>query len=104
MMLIFFQEKYEIFKEDIMILKEDHSHFGDTAGITGQNHPSIVEVYCYRYTILIQTENYNLLHNFLYFLNNCLCGMTCDVTCESQSTCVLTWSKSVGVRPFAKKG
>jgi hypothetical protein len=43
-MLIFLQEKYEIFKEDIMSLKEDHSHFGDTAGITGQNHPSIVEV------------------------------------------------------------
>jgi hypothetical protein len=40
----FLQEKYEIFKEDIMRLKEDHSHFGDTADITGQNHPSIVEV------------------------------------------------------------
>ncbi|CAJ2627986.1 unnamed protein product [Trifolium pratense] len=38
------KEKYENFKKDIMRLKEDQDHFGDTSGITSQNHPSIVEV------------------------------------------------------------
>ncbi|PNX99676.1 cellulose synthase-like protein g2-like, partial [Trifolium pratense] len=38
------KEKYEAFKEGIIRVKEDQDHFGDTASITSQNHPSIVEV------------------------------------------------------------
>lgn len=35
------KEKYEAFKEGIMRVKEDQSH---TTGVTGQNHPSTIEV------------------------------------------------------------
>lgn len=35
------KEKYEAFKEGIMRVKEDQNH---TTGITGQNHPSTIEV------------------------------------------------------------
>ncbi|XP_004495306.1 cellulose synthase-like protein E1 [Cicer arietinum] len=38
------KEKYEALKEGLMRVKEDHDHSGDTNGVTGQNHPSIVEV------------------------------------------------------------
>ncbi|KAJ1383934.1 Nucleotide-diphospho-sugar transferase [Sesbania bispinosa] len=38
------KEKYEAFKKDIVSVKEEQGHSGDTTGITGQNHPSIIEV------------------------------------------------------------
>lgn len=40
----FLQEKYEALKEDITRINKEQGHYGDTSGITGQNHPSVVEV------------------------------------------------------------
>ncbi|XP_061356803.1 cellulose synthase-like protein G2 [Gastrolobium bilobum] len=38
------KEKYEVFKENIVTVKEEQGRSGDTTGITGKNHPSIIEV------------------------------------------------------------